>query len=71
MARLTVEWIIPNASCNSIWQSMTAKLQTPENQVNEIWQSAMGYKVTGVTNQLHLSCISCHQQRVISVAYNL
>ena len=32
---------IPDASGNSIWQSMTAKLQTSENQPNEIWQSAI------------------------------
>lgn len=32
---------IPDASGNSIWQSMTAKLQTSENQSNEIWQSAI------------------------------
>ena len=30
-----------DASGNSIWQSATAKLQTPENQSNEIWQSAI------------------------------
>ena len=32
---------IPDASGNSIWQSVTAKLQTSENQSNEIWQSAI------------------------------
>ena len=32
---------ISDASGNSIWQSATAKLQTPDNQVNEIWQSAI------------------------------
>ena len=30
-----------DASGNSIWQSATAKLQMPENQVDEIWQSAI------------------------------
>ena len=32
---------IPDASGNSIWQSMTAKLQTSENQPNEICRSAI------------------------------
>ena len=32
---------IPDASGNSIWQSVTAKLQTSENQLNEILQSAI------------------------------
>ena len=32
---------LPASGALSIWQTASAKLQTPENQVNEIWQSAI------------------------------